>query len=163
MNVEYIKPFLTSTVAVFNTMLGCKLIAGKPFAKNHCQPEHHVSGIIGLSGRAKGAVVLSLDKNVALDATTILLKEQQHELNGDVADAVGELTNIIAGGAKAQLKHLAMSVSLPTVAIGKSHSIEFPKNVTPICIPFTCEWGSVAVEIGLIEQSAEVAQAVGAN
>ena len=60
---------------------------------------------------------------------------------------------------KARLKHLAMSVSLPTIITGKSHSVEFPKRVTPICIPFDCAWGYVAVEVGLIEEPAEVEQA----
>ncbi len=159
MKVEYINPFLASTIAVFDTMLGCELTRREPFVKQGCHPEHEVSGIIGLSGKARGTVVLSLSKEAALRATEALLRDPPTEINADVIDAVGELTNIIAGGAKARLKHLAMSVSLPTIITGKSHSVEFPKKVTPICIPFDCEWGYVAVEVGLIEEPAEVAQA----
>lgn len=159
MKVEYINPFLQSTIAVFDTMLDCELIRKEPFVKKGCHPEHEVSGIIGLSGKARGTVVLSLSKNAALRATEALLRDPPAEINADVTDAVGELTNIIAGGAKARLKHLAMSVSLPTIITGKSHSVEFPKRVTPICIPFDCAWGYVAVEVGLIEEPAEVEQA----
>ena len=158
MKVEYINPFIKSTLAVFDTMLACKLIRKKPFVKQGCNPEHEVSGIIGLSGKAKGIVVLSLSKEAALRATEALLGDPHTEINSDVTDAVGELTNIIAGGAKARLENLAMSVSLPTIIIGKSHSVEFPKKVTPICIPFDCEWGYVAVEVGLVEEPAEVLQ-----
>jgi chemotaxis protein CheX len=80
-----------------------------------------------------------------------MLGIQQKEINADVADAVGELTNMIAGAAKAQLDHLEMSVSLPTVITGKAHCIDFPKNTKPICIPFDCKWGPVAVEVGIVE------------
>jgi chemotaxis protein CheX len=59
MKVEYINPFLTATIDVFNTMLRCPLTRGKPFAKGGPQPQYDVSGIIGLSGTAKGIVVLS--------------------------------------------------------------------------------------------------------
>lgn len=155
MKVEYINPFLASTISVFETMLDCELTRKEPFVKKGFQPEHEVSGIIGLSGKARGTVVLSLGREVALNAAAAMLGERPEQINADVTDAVGELTNIIAGGAKAQLPLLAMSVSLPTVITGKSHSVEFPKNVTPICIPFGCEWGFVAVEVGLVEQPVE--------
>lgn len=151
MNVEYINPFLTSTISVFDTMLGCTLTRGTPYVKSDSQPEHEVSGVIGLSGKAQGTVVLGLNREAALNAAEALLEERPSEINGDVTDAVGELANIIAGRAKAQLEHLAMSVSLPTVITGKHHCVQFPTKVTPICIPFESEWGPVTVEVGLIE------------
>lgn len=152
MKVEYINPFLTASISVFNTMLGVKLIRGEPFLKNGAQPNHEVSGMIGLSGKAKGMVVLSMSREAALAAAGKMLGETCKEISPDVADAVGELTNIIAGAAKAQLEHLCMSISLPTVVMGKSHCIDFPKNTMPICIPFNCEWGVVTVEVGIVEE-----------
>ena len=70
---------------------------------------------------------------------------------------MGELANIIAGSAKAKLENLKLSVSLPTVITGKGHCIEFPRKVTPICIPFDSEWGPVTVEVGLVELAASAA------
>jgi chemotaxis protein CheX len=151
MKVEYINPFLTAAISVFNTMLGVRLIREDPFLKNGTQPNHEISGVIGLSGKAKGMVVLSMSRDAALGAASKMLGERCRDINADVADAVGELTNMIAGVAKAKLEHLCMSVSLPTVITGKAHCIDFPKNTKPICIPFDCEWGSVAVEVGIIE------------
>jgi chemotaxis protein CheX len=151
MKVEYINPFLSSTISVFSTMLGTTLTRGEPFLKNGTQPNHEVSGMIGLTGKARGMVVLSMSREAALGAASALLSETQKEINADVADAVGELTNMVAGAAKAQLDHLKMSVSLPTVITGKAHCIEFPKHTTPICIPFESKWGPVAVEVGILE------------
>jgi chemotaxis protein CheX len=150
MNVEYINPFLTSAISVFNTMLGVTLTREEPVLKSSTQPNHEISGIIGLSGNAKGMVVLSMSRDVALNAASKMLGELCRDINADVADAVGELTNMIAGSAKAKIEHLCMSVSLPTVITGKNHCIDFPKNTKPICIPFACDWGSVAVEIGIV-------------
>ena len=153
MKVEYINPFLTASISVFNTMLGVRLIRGEPFLKNGAQPNHEVSGMIGLSGKAKGMVVLSMSREAALAAAGKMLGEPCQDISPDVADAVGELTNIIAGAAKAKLEHLCMSISLPTVVLGKSHCIDFPRNVMPICIPFDCEWGVVTVEVGIVEEA----------
>jgi len=152
MKAEYINPFLTSTISAFETMLGCTLTRGTPYIKNGSQPEHEVSGVIGLSGQAKGTVVLGLGREAAISAAEALLQERPPEINGDVTDAVGELANIIAGSAKAKLEHLQLSVSLPTVITGKHHCVQFPTKVTPICIPFQSKWGSVTVEVGLSEE-----------
>jgi chemotaxis protein CheX len=163
MKVEYINPFLTSTILVFDSMLHCKLERGTPYLKNGTQPQHEVSGMIGLSGKAQGTVVLGLSREAAISAAEVLLQERPLEINGDVTDAVGELVNIIAGGAKAKLEHLELSVSLPTVITGKAHCIEFPRKVTPICIPFTSAWGEITVEVGLYEVTADEPLAAAAN
>ena len=154
MKVEYINPFLESTISTFKTMLGCVLTRGIPYVKNGSQPEHEVSGVIGLTGKAQGTVVVGLGREAALRATEAMLQERPPEINGDVVDAIGELANIIAGSAKSQLEHLDLSVSLPSVITGKGHCIQFPTKVTPICIPFDSDWGLITVEVGLSEPHA---------
>ena len=156
MKVEYINPFITSIISVFDTMLGTSLTRGELFLKNSHAPEHEVSAIIGLSGKAKGTVVLSLSRETAIHITEAFLEERPTEINADVTDAIGELTNMIAGGAKAQFEQLELSISLPNVITGKGHTIDFPRGKSPICIPFDCEWGGIVMEVVLIEQPAEV-------
>ncbi len=152
-NVEYVNPFLTSTLTVFRTMLDCEIERGQLYLKGHHSPDHEISGIIGLSGKAVGTVVLSLSREVALGATEAMLGEHHTEINADVVDVVGELTNMIAGSAKAKLEQFAMSISLPNVVIGKNHSVAFPTGVTPFGIPFTTKWGEVCIDVGLCEKT----------
>jgi chemotaxis protein CheX len=159
MNVKYINPFLTSTVSAFETRLDCALTRGKPYVKDQTKPAHEVSGIIGLSGKAQGMVVVSLCREAALGVTEAMLQERPDRINADVTDAVGELANIVAGGAKGQLEHLEMQVSLPTVITGNAPIIGFPSRVTPICIPFHSKWGPITVEVGLVEEEAKEKQA----
>ena len=155
--VEYINPFVTSAVKVFATMLDCHLERGQLYLKGNSQPDFEISGVIGLSGNASGTVVLSLGRDTAIQAAATMLGEQPTELDADVVDAIGELTNMVAGSAKAQLEQFEMSLSLPSVIIGKNHSVEFPSGVTPIGIPFECEWGSVCLDVGLCEKPVAVA------
>lgn len=138
---------------VFATMMQCKLTRGKLIIGNGAQPTMDISGIIGLSGRASGTVVLSVDRAVAISATEVLLGQRYTAINGDVIDAVGELTNMVAGRAKAGLEHLAMSLALPTVITGKNHVISFGSATQTLAIPFSCEWGGVILEVGLVEHS----------
>jgi chemotaxis protein CheX len=154
MKVEYINPFLASTISVFDTMLNCALTRGTPYVKSGAQPSHEVSGIIGLSGTAQGTVVVGLGRETALRVAEIMLQERQPDINGDVVDAVGELANIIAGRAKSELEHLKLTISLPSVITGRCHRIQFPIEVVPICIPFDSDWGPITVEVGLSEPHA---------
>ncbi len=58
--VEFINPFIESTHSVFATMLKLEVRRGPLSLKQGLQPEHDISGIIGLSGMAKGTVLLSM-------------------------------------------------------------------------------------------------------
>jgi chemotaxis protein CheX len=152
LTADCINPFVTSTVTVFRTMAGCELRCGKPYLVGEKKGAHEISGVIGLSGKALGTVVLSLGGPVALRVTEAMLHELPAKIDSDVVDAVGELTNMIAGSAKAQLEHLQMSLSLPNVIVGHDHQIAFPGDVTPIGVPFDCSWGPVCVQFGLSEK-----------
>jgi len=55
-----------------------------------------------------------------LAATEALVSERYDEVNDDVIDTVGELTNMIAGNAKANFEQLEMSLALPTVIVGSN-------------------------------------------
>jgi chemotaxis protein CheX len=156
MRAEYINPFITSLDNAFQTMLCCEVKRGPLRLRLGNRSLHEVSGIIGLSGRAVGTVVLSLSREVALRAASTLLLMDATELNDDVVDAVGELTNVVAGGAKSRLEQYELSISLPNVITGIHHEIRFPSNVSPICVPFTTQWGPLVMEVGLSEVAVRV-------
>lgn len=148
MRVEYINPFIASLKNTFRTMLGCEAQRGALTVKDSRRAHHPISGVIGLSGKAVGTVVLSFSREVALEAASTMLMTEATEVNEDVLDAVGELTNMVAGGAKAQLEEFQLMVSLPNVVTGQDHEIHFPSNVTPLCIHFQTPWGPLTLEVG---------------
>ena len=150
MKSEYINPFVKATINVFSTMVNCALERGPLQTRDSSAPLHEVSGIIGLTGRAAGTVVVSLSREVAIQTTGVMLGERPVSIDADVTDAVGEIANMIAGAAKRQLEELEMSVSLPSVICGKNHSLSFPTTATTIVIPFDSDWGPLSIEVGLI-------------
>ena len=100
--------------------------------------------------------MISLSKEVALKAASTMLMAEMTEVNADVVDAVGELANMVAGAAKAEIEEYQLSISLPSVITGDRHEVRFPSNVCPISVQFSSDWGPLALEVGL----APVAQAV---
>ncbi len=154
MQVELINPFVAATQKVFATMLGATLTRGTVGIKHNHAPTHEVSGLIGLGGQLQGMVVVTVGRSTALRAAEVLLGSKPTEINGDVVDAMGELTNMIAGSAKTALEGYQLSIGLPTVICGRSHSISFPSGSPPLVIPFESELGAVCVEVGLVDAPA---------
>lgn len=149
MKVEYVNPFLKSAQETFSMMLQMEITAGKPVLKKEPFASYDISGIIGMSGDAMGAISLSFPKTTALKAVSRFLGTEIKIVGPEVSDAVGELTNIIAGSAKKDLQNMEVSISLPNVVIGKSHRLANAKDAQNIVIPFSSEIGEFAVEVSL--------------
>lgn len=150
MNVDFINPFLSATSNVFERMFGMALVREAPFVRKTLAASHDVTGIIGLSGKATGMVAFSISTEMALRITEQLLGEKPDELNAQVVDAVGEVTNMIAGAAKSQMEELELNLGLPTVLVGHAASVGFPSKAVPISIPFSSPLGKMVVEVGLV-------------
>lgn len=152
MQAELINPFISSTVNVFATMLKCPLTRGAlQLRSDGFIPEYEINGIIGLSGNMSGTVIISMEQTVALAATEAMLGSRPSEVNPDVIDAVGEIANMVAGAAKSRLEAHNLSLSVPTVIVGKETKIGFTSKVGPICIPYESPWGKLQVEVGFLE------------
>ena len=137
---QYIQPFINVCKNVFKEFVNLDLEAKLPyFMEKEAPTEWDVSGVIGLSGEARGAVVISMKRELAQKLTSILTGTEHKELDSDVVDAVGEIINIIAGNAKQQLEEaFKLVISLPTIIKGKEHSIAWPEGqARVICIPFS--------------------------
>jgi chemotaxis protein CheX len=137
---QYIQPFIKVCKNVFHEFLGVELEAKLPyFMEKNEVTEWDVSGIIGLTGEARGAVVISMKEDLAIKLTSILTGIEHKGLDADVVDAVGEIINIIAGNSKQELEEaFRLIISLPTIVKGKEHTIKWPdSHARVICIPFT--------------------------
>jgi chemotaxis protein CheX len=151
---QYIKPFIDVCVNVFKEFIGAELKVGRPyFAESSSVNEWDISAVIGLTGEARGAVVVSMKKELAMKLTDSLTGSKHDKLDADVIDAIGEIVNIIAGNAKKGLEEtFRLVISLPTIVEGKEHSIKWPNSQARImCIPFDIFEGdtfslSVAIE-----------------
>ncbi|HSQ43078.1 MAG TPA: chemotaxis protein CheX [Fibrobacteraceae bacterium] len=149
MKVEWINPFLVATVDTFARMTKTKVSPGKPYLFTDQQNQKDISGVIGLSGSLKGAVVIGMPESVALAAVKRLIGTQYDKLTPEVSDAVGELANIIAGYAKKDITGEEIQIALPTVVFGPKHSVSMPSDVPVVVIPFESEMGSFVIEVGI--------------
>jgi chemotaxis protein CheX len=147
-NPKLIVPFINSVRSIFQTMVKVETKIDTPRLKADPWPTFDVSGIIGFSGDVIGNVVVSFQMATAQSLVTAFAGAPIDPTTPDFSDAIGELANMIAGGAK---KHLgaAANITVPSVIIGHGHQIARLSNVPCIVIPCTTPVGEFAVEVNV--------------
>ncbi len=145
---EYVNPLISATKSVFEMMLNCTPVRTSLRLRTSEDTRFEVSAVIGISGRAVGTVVLNLSQSAACQVLRRMVGIDCNDISTEVCDAVGELTNMIAGSAKAQLAKYELSLSLPNVVSGGDHIIHFPSDIQPIVISFDSEIGPMTIEVG---------------
>ena len=149
MKAEYLNPFLQATINVLSTMAMISPKPGKPGVKQGDTAVGDITGIIGITGDAEGSLAVSFSESCALKIVENMVGEKYEKLNEEVADCVGELTNMISGDARAQLQKLGFNftAAIPTIIRGKEHSVRhIPQGGTTIMIPFSTDDGDFYIE-----------------
>lgn len=146
---EIIRPFLETTLNVLTTMANMDVKPQKPFLKTGPEPTGDVSGIIGMaSEKISGSMALVFPEAVIIQIASSMLGEEFKTVSNDVMDCVGELTNMISGGARAGLAKLNMKfeMAIPTMIQGSHHIVEHKTKASVICIPFEVSSGTFYIE-----------------
>ena len=149
MDVKIVNPFLAAAMHVLKTMAQVDAKPGKPFLKKDDLAIGDVSAIIGVTGAARGSMALVFTEQCIKDIVSNLLGEPFTELNDDVRDAVGELTNMICGDARRRLAEVGfvLQAGIPTIIGGKGHSVGHIANGPRLAVPFETSCGSFMLEV----------------
>ena len=150
MNIEFVTPFLSSIMNVLSTMAKLEAKPGKPAYKKNEIAKGDVTGLIGMVGnQTKGTLAITFTEPVILEITKRMLGEEETEINATVTDMVGEITNMVTGGAKNLLseKGYSFDMAIPTVVSGIGHVINHKSKKPVIVVPFVTEAGDFFIEI----------------
>ena len=149
MEVKYINPFLEGTISVLKTMAFIEPRPGKPYLKKNNLAQGDISGVIGFAGEIKGSLALSFTEQCIIKIVSNMLGEDIKSMNGEIKDAVGEITNMVSGVARKKMEEmdLVLSAAIPTVVCGINHSITHVLGGPSIIIPFDTDCGSFVVDV----------------
>jgi len=150
MNAEFVNPFLSSFINVLQTMAMLEIKPGRPSLKNDAISRGDVSGLIGMAGPTiTGSFSISFDTELALNVFQMMVGERIEEIDDDITDMVGEITNMVAGGAKRQLgeKGYEFNMATPIVVTGPGHTITHQVDGSKVLMPFKSEKGNAYIEI----------------
>jgi len=149
MKVEFINPFLSSMLNVMSTMAQMELTPEKPKLKKDEVAKGDVSGLIGMvSPETKGSLSITFDAPLALATMKGMVGEAPDEVNEEITDLVGEITNMVTGGAKRMLseKGFEFDMATPIVVSGKSHTIHHKSKGPVVIISLKGDAGRAYIE-----------------
>jgi len=153
MKAEYLNPFIHATKNVLETMAHTKLTCQKLHLKEGMHTYGDVTGIIGMASETvEGSMTISFPSACILQIVARMLGEEpKAEIDPDIVDAVGEITNMICGGAKAELGKMGLSFNLatPTMVTGKGMEIHHRAELPIIVLPFETDCGTFVLEANL--------------
>lgn len=149
MDVKLVNPFINATINVLETMAFVNVNAGKPYLKKDNVAVGDVSGVLGLTGVANGTIAVTFQEECILAVVSNMFGETMTELNSEIADAVGELTNMISGQARRELEEMGkvFRAAIPSVVTGRNHSVSHYTKGPKIAIPFSTDDGGFTIEV----------------
>jgi chemotaxis protein CheX len=150
MRAEFVNPFLVSLLDVLKTMASMELEPQKARVKKDEIAYGDVSGLIGMVGnKTKGSMSITFEEPLALQIMHNMLGEKASSINEQVSDMVGEITNMVTGGAKRILAEsgFEFDMATPIVVSGKGHTIRHKCEGPIITMPFSSQWGKAYIEI----------------
>ena len=150
MNAEIINPFLEATMNVLTTMAQIQAKPGRPYLKEDSQARGDVTGMIGLAGdQARGSLAITFTKAAILKIASNMFGEEITQMDPSIADVVGEITNMVSGGAKSKLseKGYKFAMAIPSTIVGENHYITHNTKGPIIVVPFDTDAGNFYIEV----------------
>jgi chemotaxis protein CheX len=154
MNEFLISPVQESIVNILSTMADLLPQSEEPMLKSGEFDSGDVTGVIDLvSKQNTGSIAISFTKPVALEIARRMLGLEADVSDAELKDLVGEITNMMAGGAKAKLfEHgYDYEMAIPNVIEDSKKEIRHKVHGPIVVLPFTTDSGKFFVELCFIE------------
>lgn len=143
---------IDSTNEVFETMIFRSLNQGVPIEGDALRPRSNVVATVSFAGAESGIVAFYSTKDAAFEIAGALLGMDPAEVNADMPDAIGELTNMIAGALRTKMTDAGSpcAMSIPTVTVGSDFYTRYVSDVRRVLCPF--KMGEQEIFVELIRQ-----------
>jgi chemotaxis protein CheX len=151
-DVDFINPFIDSSVKTLNSMCSVKTIdARRPYLLSDDEVlDIDISGTLSISSPYfKGSIAISFSNSVYKNLVSSMLEEGQESITVDNQDGAAEMINIIFGQTKAVLntRGYKLQRAIPNVVRGPGHKI-YPNSKVPVLlVPFTSDAGNFFIQI----------------
>ncbi len=142
-SIEYINPFIESTKMVLKQMAFTNIERKSITAEQGMRIHGDMSGVMALSGKANGFVVISMENATAFELIKRMtqgnVKEEEENI---VESGVMELINIISGQSQAMFNQNSyhFDFTTPTMIKGKGHQIYHGQMSQSIVVCFDTDF-----------------------
>lgn len=150
MDVSSLQQYITeAALEVFASMIFIEITPGAPTGGEDAAIDSNLTSMIGLAGDLRGVLSVHCPEKTALGITGAMLGMEMGEMDEDVKDAIGEITNMVAGGLKTALlsEEKDTELAIPTTAIGRCIRTSGLSGATSFMVPFHTPAGDFGIEL----------------
>lgn len=150
MDAALVNPFIEGTLHILDTTAFVKVKPETPYLKKNRVQQGDISGIIEVTGDVSGTAAITFSEQSILGIVSAMFGEDMTELNDEINDAVGEISNMVAGHVTTKIGELdkTVKVKLKEIKVGSDADIEHVEGAEHVLvIPFKTTKGKVLVEV----------------
>ncbi len=128
------KDITDATKTLFQTMIMMDLEYNYVYLANETYIKADVASFVSFMGRYHGIVGVFCSRDFSLKIASSMLMEEMSDFTSEVIDAVGEISNMIAGNVKTKITadYGEMNLSIPMVIIGGNTMVITQDDNAPI-------------------------------
>ncbi len=146
-----IRNLIEATREVFAKMISIPLDAGPTFEDEAATHRCEIAGMVSLAGRSMGVMSIHCTPRLGLIIASNLLGSPVTEVGEELEDAVGEVTNMVAGNFKTRMSQEGemFDLSVPTVIRGKDFSVRTMTGAATLVLGFRWEDEKLLVRLNM--------------
>lgn len=154
MDAKIVNPVIQAIVDTLEKIGSISLKVQKPFIKMDSIARGDITSLITLRGDTSGTIGMSFSGKCILFIVSKMLGEQMTELNDDIKDALGEITNMISGHLTQLFEMMGQNLkaSLSQVIMGKNHTISYNSDSVVLAVPCITAHGEILLEMCFEEE-----------
>ncbi|MBF0099950.1 MAG: chemotaxis protein CheX [Desulfobacterales bacterium] len=149
MDAQLVNIIIEATLYIIDTLASTQVSkAHKPYSKKGQKPSGDICGFIEMKGNPNGTIAVCFNKSGILSIVSTMLFEEIKEINDEIIDAVGEISNQISGHVKTKMGDIGKTQQVRFVkSISATDLIlHFPNRPT-LVLPFETKDGRFTIEI----------------
>ncbi len=153
LDILMINALLNSLFTIFATMVRLEIQAGTPVIKKDEVAMGAASGLIGMkTASTSGSVALSLTLPTIRKISLGMLGEEFTRVDKEATDLVGELTNMLVGGAKRIMSEKGHDFDMhtPTLLVGDGHKIVHHYPGQTVLLPILINEDEFYIELNFV-------------
>ena len=150
MDAALVNPFIEGTLHILDTTAFVKAKPRDPFLKKNRKAMGDISGLLEISGDLTGTAAITFSKESILGIVSAMFGEDMTELNEEINDAVGEISNMVAGHVTTKIAEMdkQVKVKFTEIKMGEDAVIEHVDGAQHVlALPFNTTKGKLIVEV----------------
>ncbi len=152
MDASLVNPFIEGALYILDTTALVKVKPEPVFLKKDAISFGDITGMLNMDGDISGSIAIAFHKNCILGVVSAMFGEEMTEMNEEIDDAVGEISNMVAGHVTTKIAESGkkVKIKLSKVLSGEGHAVEHITGAEHVlAVPFKTTKGRFWIEMSV--------------